>query len=93
MTPKSRSERLAGRPSCCPGDDCDQNYDDGDDGNATDVDDNDDLDDDIDDDDDDDDDDSHLCHKYLVELLSDVEVGGWSISHCHHLDWQLRNVH
>ena len=68
----------------------DENYLDNNDGdsNATDVEDNAD-----DDNTDDDDDDSHLCHQYLVELLSDVEVGGWSVSHCNHLDWQLRNVH
>jgi hypothetical protein len=34
-----------------------------------------------------------LCHEHLVEFLSHVEVGGWSVRHCHHLDWQLRDVH
>ena len=75
----SRSERSTGPPSCSPG-------------RGGDYDDNDDLDD-INDNDNDNDDDSNLCHKHLVEFLSQVEVCGRSISHCDHLDRQLRNVH
>ena len=36
---------------------------------------------------------NHLSHEDLVELLCVVIVGGGGVSHSHHLDRQLRNVH